>query len=159
MGQRGEQRTARCGRVVAAAGLGGEQQREVEVAVELAVALGDEPVDARLVALGFGDALGALGCCRGIVGAVALPDRDHARDECDDEEQRDADEEAAEALTRADFPICARVRFGDLVTGEVAAGIEELAFVVVEIGVVVRDRTRASRSVDCRGEAPTGRDR
>ena len=87
MGQRGQEGTA--GSVVSSwrRGLGGEQQREVEVAVELALALGDEPVDARLVALGFGGALGALRCCGGIVGAVALPDGDDARDERDDEEQ------------------------------------------------------------------------
>ena len=115
MRQRGEQRAAGGGRVVAAAGLGGEQQREVEVAVELTLALGDEPVDARLVALGFGGVLGALCGCGGVVGAVALPDGDDARDERDDEQERDAGEEAAEPLARAGFAIGARVGLGDLV--------------------------------------------
>ena len=58
----------------------------IEVAVELALALGDEPVGARLVALGLGRVLGTLRGCGRVVGAVALPDGDDARDERDDEQ-------------------------------------------------------------------------
>ena len=98
-GQRGEQVDPGFRRVVQPRTRSGEQQREADVVGELGPGADPPRVrgDGRLFRL-----CGVLfGLCGVLVRTVCLPHCEYAGDECDDEEDEGADEEAAQAAVLA----------------------------------------------------------